>query len=483
MLVAVLLTVYFVTAFGSRRMMPMADEHRITFKHEFRARDEERTDWAEYLAIEQRLAAELEEKIDSEARPDSLLDRYSDDSLSYPGRFSSNWNRSYELAVPSPRGVAVMLHGLSDSPYSMLSTAQTLAGAGYNVVVPRMPGHGFAVGGLVEARREDWTAAVRVAIRRAASRPGGDRSLLLVGYSNGALLSLDFALRCEEYDDLPCPDALVLMSPAIAVNPLAFVTNFHSLVSKFPYFENFRYMSLLPEIDPFKFTSFPKRAAWEIYRISRGVHEMLAMPDRAATLPPVLTFQSLVDNTVSTPAVKMMLYDRLPANGSELVVYDINRHSSAVHLMRNPPIDPSAYFSDLAPLDFGVTVIRNRVRTGVDVDGFTLAAGATEGTVKQLPFRWPAGVFSMSHIAIPFRSDDMIYGNGSSAPAGESGLQLGAAAPRGESGVLTLSPAYFLRARHNPFSAFQERRIVEWLATLPAALPTGARVQDESADP
>jgi esterase/lipase len=473
-LAAILLTVYFVAAFGSRRMLPMGDEHRITFEHEFRARDEHRTDWAEYLAIEERLAAELEAKIDSEARPDSLFDRYSDDSRAYPGNFESNWNRSYELTVPSPRGVAVLLHGLSDSPYSMLSTAQALAGAGYNVVVPRMPGHGFAVGGLVEARREDWTAAVRVAVRHAMSRPGGDRSLLLVGYSNGALLSLDFALRCEDFDDLPCPDAMVLMSPAIAVNPLAFVTNLHSLVSGFPYFENFRYMSLLPEIDPFKFTSFPKRAAWEIYRISKDMHKLLAMPDRAAALPPVLTFQSLVDNTVSTPAVKTILYDRLPANGSEVVVYDVNRHSTIVHLMRNAPIDPSVYFASLAPLNFGVTVIRNRERSGVAVDSFTLEAGAAEGSVRQLPLSWPPGVFSLSHIAIPFRGDDMVYGNGTESRSGSPGLQLGVAAPRGEAGVLTLTPDYFLRARHNPFSAFQESRIVEWLERLPGAPGTSA---------
>jgi alpha-beta hydrolase superfamily lysophospholipase len=468
-LAAILLTIYFVAAFGARRMLPMGDEHRITFEHEFQARDEHRTDWSEYLAIEERLAIELEEKIDGEARPDSLFDRYSDDSLSYPANLPSNWNRSYELTVPSPRGVAVMLHGLSDSPYSMLSTAQALAGAGYNVVVPRMPGHGFAVGGLVEARREDWTAAVRIAVRHATSRPGGDRSLLLVGYSNGALLALDFALRCEEFDELPCPDALVLMSPAIAVNPLAFVMNLHSLVSGFPYFENFRYMSVLPEVDPFKFTSFPKRSAWEIYRISRRMHKALAMPARAAALPPVLTFQSLVDNTVSTPAVKTILYDRLPENGSELVVYDVNRHDSVVHLMRNAPIDPSAYFTHLSPLDFGVTVIRNRARSGMEVDSFTLEAGAREGSVQELSLRWPPGVFSLSHIAIPFRSDDMVYGDGSSVPAGAPVVRLGAAAPRGESGVLTLAPHYFLRARHNPFSAFQERRIVEWLRGLAEA--------------
>ena len=168
------LTIYFGWAFESRRMLQLQPEHRITFDAEFRAKDEDETDWQDYLAIEDRLAQELDETIHDSERPGSVVDRYSSDSLSFPGNFPSNWNRSYELTVPSPRGVAVLLHGLTDSPYSMLSTAQTLAGAGYNVVVPRMPGHGFAVDWwsfgtllyemLVGVRASGW-GRVRVRVR------------------------------------------------------------------------------------------------------------------------------------------------------------------------------------------------------------------------------------------------------------------------------------------------------------------------------
>ena len=42
-------------------------------------------------------------------------------------------------------------------------------------------------------------------------------------------------------------------------------------------------------------------------------------------MPPILTFQSVVDFTVSTPAVISALYALLPANGSELVLFDLNR--------------------------------------------------------------------------------------------------------------------------------------------------------------
>jgi alpha-beta hydrolase superfamily lysophospholipase len=320
--ITAVLSVTLVIALGDRRMSDLSPEHRVTFENEFTAAQEPHTDWDAYRAIEAKLNVELGEKIDADARTDSLVDRYSEDSLTYPGNFTKNWNRSYELSATSPKGVAVLLHGLSDSPYSMRGVALTMVDAGYNVVVPRMPGHGFAVGGLLDARWEDWAAAVRIAV--------------LAGYSNGGLMAIDFALKCDEDAELPCPDGIVLFSPAIAVARLAIISNWHTLLSWIPYFEKSRWLSILPEVDPFKFTSFPKRAAWEIYKLSTGTYKQLRQPAEAAKLPPILTFQSVVDNTVSTAAIVTNLYDRLEANGSELVVYDVNRSSTVLPLGWKP---------------------------------------------------------------------------------------------------------------------------------------------------
>ncbi len=460
--VVLLLTIYFGRAFDALRMPPLGPEHRIEFDEEFNASIESDTDWAAYLAIEDKLAAELAEKIPSQSRPDSPADRYFAGSLVHPDNFDGNWNHSYELTVPSPRGVAVMLHGLTDSPYSMLATAQTLAGAGYNVVAMRMPGHGFAVGGLMQARWQDWTAAVRIAIRRAVQLPGADESLLLVGYSNGGLLAVDYALQqCASADELPCPDGLVLMSPGIAITSAAAVMNWHAALSWLPYFEQFKWLQVLPEVDPFKFTSFPKQAAWEVHKLSSRVHDEFADPEKAANMPPVLTFQSIVDNTVGATAIVSTVYDRLPPNGSELVLYDVNRNSTMLHLMEKVPEEPADQFTALAPLNFGVRILKNRDPSSNAIDVQTFAAGQTEAMIEETNLRWPTEIYSLSHIAIPFRSDDMLYGNGSLSS--NSDVVLGALAPRGERDVLLLAPDYFLRIRHNPFFAFQSRRLTEWL--------------------
>jgi len=461
-----ILTITLVIAMGDRRMLDLDPEHRIEFEHEFTASREQDTDWDGYLEIEMRLAAELGEKIDADSRPESLVDRYAEDSLTFHGNYDANWNRSYELAATSPKGVAVLLHGLSDSPYSMLATAQTLVGAGYNVVVPRMPGHGFAVGGLLGVRWEDWAAALRIAVRRAMQLPGAAQSFVLAGYSNGGLMAIDFALRCDENPELRCPDGLILFSPAIAITPLAAISNWHTLLSWLPYFEKSKWLSILPEIDPFKFTSFPKRAGWEIYRLSNRTFKQLKQPVETAKLPPILTFQSVVDNTVSATAIVTNLYNRLPANGSELVIYDVNRNSTLLHLMKNIPTDPVTRLESAEPLPYGVTVLKNRNQYGREINVMSLSAGAKTAVVRRTDLVWPESIYSMSHIAVPFRADDQVYGDGSATGDKNQRVMFGLLAPRGEEGVLRLKSEYFLRTRYNPFYSYQAMHLNEWLGNL-----------------
>jgi len=461
--VAIAFVIYVVRAFDARRFPDLGIEYRIHFDSEFDASDEADTDWNTFLEIEDKLAAELDQKIDPDLRPDSLLDRYSESSLTNPNKFDGDWNRSFELSAANASGVAVMLHGLTDSPYSMLPMAQAAVGAGFNVIVPRMPGHGFAVGGMLQARWEDWTATTRIAIRRAMEIRQPGQPLLIVGYSNGGLLAIDYALRCQDDDELPCPDRIILLSPAISVTPAAIITNLHSAISWIPYFEKFQWLSVLPEIDPFKFTSFPKRAAWEIYEFAKQTNALLDDPNRTSQLPPILTFQSLVDNTVSSEAVVSRLFNKLSQQSSELVVYDVNRNSTIVHLMRKMPGDPIEYFLQTAPHSYKVTILRNTSPHNLSISTASMAAGESSFVIEATALEWPLGIYSLSHIAIPFPSIDPLYGDGKSVGASDAGLVLGAIAPRGELGMLSLSSDYFLRTRYNPFYSFQARYATEWL--------------------
>src|SRR5688500_9902352 len=73
------------------------------------------------------------------------------------------------------RLAALLVHGLTDSPYSMRALADTLLAQGYYVVVLRLPGHGTIPSGLVNVGWEDWYESVVLAAKHAASRGGAGK--------------------------------------------------------------------------------------------------------------------------------------------------------------------------------------------------------------------------------------------------------------------------------------------------------------------
>jgi hypothetical protein len=87
------------------------------------------------------------------------------------------------------------------------------------------------------------------------------------------------------------------------------------------------------------------------------------------------------------------------------------------------------------------------------------AAHSTTSESTPLNLEWPANVYSLSHVAIPFAPDDPIYGDGSVASETYRGLRLGALQPRGETSVLAVSMSQAMRLRHNPFFSYEEERI------------------------
>ena len=89
-----------------------------------------------------------------------------------------------------------------------------------------------------------------------------------------------------------------------------------------------------------------------------------------------------------------------------------------------------------------------------------LSAGSTTATDVDPGLAWPPQIFSLSHLAVPFRPDDPLFGI---APdmATDYGLRLGLLAPRGERGVLTIPIDQLMRLNCNPFFPYQEARIRE----------------------
>jgi hypothetical protein len=176
----------------------------------------------EYLALETRLFAQLEKLVCARIEPEDrrLINRFHRGSLSDPERWNPNWNRTFEFSVDSPSAGVLLLHGMSDSPYSLRSIGNRLHSAGAWVIGFRLPGHGTAPSGLLEVRWEDMATAVRLAVRHLHNKIG-NKPLYILGYSNGGALAVHYALASLEDSTLPQVKALVLISPAIGVTPLA----------------------------------------------------------------------------------------------------------------------------------------------------------------------------------------------------------------------------------------------------------------------
>ena len=427
----------------------------------------------QYLAREDQLFAQvraLEANISAEDR--TPVNRYNPGSLTNVSRSDRDWNRSYETTPSVPlRGGALLLHGLTDSPYSMRAVAKVLAEHGIYSLAMRMPGHGTIPSGLVTAQWEDWVAAVRVGARHVRSRIPADAPFIIVGYSNGGALALKYTLDVIEHQDDPAPAKVILLSPMIGVTPAARLARWIGMLGFVPYFEKANWIDVVPEYNPFKYNSFAANAGFQTSRITRTIQADL---DRAqasgglAKLPPIQTFQSIVDSTISAPAVFYSLYERLPSNGSELVLFDVNHLSGIDVFVQESDRAIGERFLSASARPYRRVLVTNVSAGTRDAEARIVEAGQTAVSHASLGLAWPPDVYSLTHVAVPFTVDDPLYGI--DAPQTPNGLlALGRLSPRGEKGVLTIGSDVLMRLSSNPFFPFVAERIGDWLTGAPDA--------------
>lgn len=464
---ATIVLVYAVQA--NLRLGDLRAWHRAAPDGEFRAgATDAPASFEAYRALEERLFAEVRRSVldDSQAADAQTLSRYNPTSVVSSLALDTMYNHSYELVPPGePRGAVLLVHGLSDSPYSMRGLAETFLAQGYYVLALRMPGHGTVPAGLLDVSWEDWYGAVVLAAKHAAAQAGPDKPLLAGGHSTGAALLTLYSLRTLDDPSLPKPSQLYLVSTAIGISEFAVLTNIISGLSFIPWFEKSRWIDVTPEYDPYKYNSFPVNAGNQIYRLTRVIQSTiddLEPTGRLDAMPRVHMFQSIVDSTVTANQVILGLLARLPPAGHELVVFDINRFEKLEGLIAPGPLESLEGLRAAVDLPFRLTLIGNRSRDTRATAAYTREAGASAVTAEDLPFEWPPGVFSVGHVALPFPVDDPVYGL-MPPPVAEPAFNLGALAVKGESGALVVGLGAFSRVRSNPFFGVIRARVIETL--------------------
>jgi alpha-beta hydrolase superfamily lysophospholipase len=278
----------------------------------------------------------------------------------------------------------------------------------------------------------------------------------------------------------------------IGITRFARFAGLAGLPALLPPFAKAAWLSNLPEFNPFKYNSFPVNGARQSYRLTDTLQaqiQRLAKDGRLATMPPVQTFQSVIDFTVSTPAILVALYAFLPDNGSEIVLFDVNRTVKFGPLLR-----PSSYvaleqLTPTTPQAYRFTAV---VNAGDDAQATlerTIAPGELQASERPLGIAYPAGIFSLSHLAIPIPPDDPLYGiEPDPRNRLEFGLNLGALDARGERGALIVDQDFLTRLPSNPFFPYLIARVEEGIERIPGASgrqiaappPTGIPVRLEA---
>lgn len=202
---------------------------------------------------------------------------------------------------PYRRGV-LLTHGLTDSPYFMRHLAAFFQRNGFRVMAPLLPGHGTQPGDLLHVRWREWMRAVHYGAGCLAAEVD---ELYLAGFSAGAALSLLQSAQDERVR------GLFLFAPALEINPRARWANLHRLYSWLSP-EN-AWVGIMPDRDPYKYESFCKNAAAQMYALTQ------ALPECGRDIP-MFAVASADDATVHAAAtLRFMQQARYPH--SRLVWY------------------------------------------------------------------------------------------------------------------------------------------------------------------
>lgn len=421
------------------------------------------SDWAGYRDLEDALFRQLDQKIVQRIPPAqrTAFNRFSAGSKSDPAQWPTNWNRSFEWPRPDARFGVLLLHGYSDSPYSLRAIGETLLARGGHVLALRIPGHGTAPSALRTVMAEDMNAAVTLAVNHLhAQLP--DKPIIIVGYSNGAALALHHTFAASLGDSPVRPAGLVLISPEIGISPIAALARWQAWLGEVLGVTELAWDTIEAEFDPFKYNSFAVNAGAQAYRMTELVQQQidrLAASGKLAQVPPILAFQSEADATVTASAVKSSLFDRLDSASSELVLFDVNRLFETEGLVDAP----TGFATALAgpPHKYTVSILTNR--TAQDRETVVRQRDPMREGISTVEtgISWPKDVYSLAHIALPFRPDDPLYGDGSGSSPG--GLNLGRAILRGETGRLQIPGSAMTRQHWNPFYRYMEDRILAFV--------------------
>jgi carboxylesterase len=240
---------------------------------------------------------------------------------------------------PGGTDAALLLHGLTGTPFEVRPVADRLARAGVRCLAPALPGH-ESPEALARTTWHDWVGGAR----RALSGLGETRRTVVVGSSMGALVAC--VLAAERPDAI---DGVALLAPALELHPLGRLVGWLARNTPVP--------GWLPQIpkgggsdvaDPEAraanpcMESVPFRAVGELLSLQAHVDALLPR-----VRCPALVVAGALDGTVTVAGARRMAA-RL-GGGARLVVLPRSRHLVAIDVERERVADDVQSFYDSIP--------------------------------------------------------------------------------------------------------------------------------------
>lgn len=217
-----------------------------------------------------------------------------------------------------PTGV-LLIHGFTGAPTEMRPLGEFLAGHGYGIACPLLPGHGTEPADLNQVTWQDWARAVDTGFQQLLRR---SHQVFVAGFSMGGLLALHLAAH------QPRVKGLLLLAPGYRVSdwrlPLSIVAK-HA-ISLLP--RNGTASSDLTDPEAHKrlwtYESYPVAGAEQLWRLQRVVRRELNRVTQ-----PMILLQGRLDRSIRPDSAQAIM-DGISSTDRRLVWLEDSGHALLV---------------------------------------------------------------------------------------------------------------------------------------------------------
>lgn len=186
----------------------------------------------------------------------------------------------------------LLVHGLFDSPNTLLSLAEYFREQQFLVRAILLPGHGTNPGDLLDVEYDEWLKATRYGIESFANEV---ENLFLCGFSTGGALVLQQVLTTKVKN----LKGLLLFAPAIKLHtPIAILSNLNNLLHQTV--GGIKWFTRSANPDYAKYLSFTLNSAHQVHLLTQIINRELV--ERQIRVP-IFLIATADDEVLSTKAM------------------------------------------------------------------------------------------------------------------------------------------------------------------------------------